>query len=296
MVDTHRKNILFEMLRSFVTLAHTLNLSKAVRILSSTRQTVRRHIDILEEIRGEKLFELKDRQYQLTDNGLRSLSEAQNILARGDAWLTGEFEEVDGLQSIKINDHDNPDLPLFYSQQHRLNRIWQDGTPLIQYGFKSWVTAQALIEDSAFAVIRPYCIVFRRVQNNWLCVEVGEKSALSSWFGWAWTKSSVGKFLEQTAAAPNSGNYLLRAYDSVYASGNARFDHQHRRVPRENDGPLIHISLQRLLLASKFPDGEFGLVTLSDRTYQLEIPGLSREQIQAMPKDLLMEFDPPTDG
>jgi len=296
MVDTHRKNILFEMLRSFATLAHTLNLSQAVRILSSTRQTVRRHIDILEEIRGEKLFELKDRQYQLTDNGVRSLGEAQNILARGDAWLTGEFEEIDGLQAIKIGDNENPSRPLFYSQQHRLTRIWQDGTPLIQDGFKSWANAQASIEDSAFAVIRPYCIVFRHVQNNWLCVEVGEKSALSSWFGWAWTKSSVGKFLDQTAAAPNSGNYLYRAYDEVYESGGARFDHQYRRVPRESDGPLIPISLQRLLLTCKFPDGEFGLVTLSDRTYRLEIPGLSNEKIQSMPRDLLMEFDPSTEG
>jgi len=295
MVDTRRNNILFEMLRSFVSLAHTLNLSQTVRILSSTRQTVRRHIDILEEIRGEKLFELIDRQYQLTDSGLHSLGEAQNILARGDAWMSGEFEDFDGLQSIKINDTEVPELPLFYSQQHPLTRLWQDGTPLLQYGFKSWVNAKASIEDSAFAVIRPYCIIFRRVQENWLCVEVGEKSALSTWFGWAWTKSSIGKVLEHTAAGSNSGDYLLRAYDDVYATGSARYDHQHRRVPRVSDGPLIPISLQRLLLACKFPDGEFGLVTLSDRTYQLEIPGLSPEQIQSMPQDLLMEFNPPAD-
>ena len=50
------QSILFELLRSFSTLARTLNLSKAVRELGSTRQTVRRHIYLLEEARGEKLF------------------------------------------------------------------------------------------------------------------------------------------------------------------------------------------------------------------------------------------------
>ena len=44
--------ILFELLRSFTTLARTLNLSHAVKELRSTRQTVRRHIAQLEEMRG----------------------------------------------------------------------------------------------------------------------------------------------------------------------------------------------------------------------------------------------------
>jgi DNA-binding transcriptional LysR family regulator len=50
--------LLFEMIRSFSKLAKTLNLSHAVHELSSTRQTVRRHIASLEEIKGENLFEV----------------------------------------------------------------------------------------------------------------------------------------------------------------------------------------------------------------------------------------------
>ena len=67
---------MFEMLRSFTTLAETLNLSHAVVLLGSTRQTVRRHIQQLEEMRGEALFEVHDRQYVLTDAGDRSVREA----------------------------------------------------------------------------------------------------------------------------------------------------------------------------------------------------------------------------
>ncbi len=64
---------MFEMLRSFTTLASTLNLSRAVIALGSTRQTVRRHIQQLEELRGEQLFEVHDRQYVLTEAGSRSV-------------------------------------------------------------------------------------------------------------------------------------------------------------------------------------------------------------------------------
>ena len=44
--------LLFEILRSFTMLAATLNLSHAVKELGSTRQTVRRHISQLEDIKG----------------------------------------------------------------------------------------------------------------------------------------------------------------------------------------------------------------------------------------------------
>lgn len=68
---------LAEMLRSFVVLADTLNLSHAVERLQTTRQTVRRHIKLLEERRGAPLFELRDRQYALTPAGKRALPEAE---------------------------------------------------------------------------------------------------------------------------------------------------------------------------------------------------------------------------
>ena len=46
--------LLFEMIRSFTTLAQTLNLSHAVAELNSTRQTVRRHISQLEALRSAR--------------------------------------------------------------------------------------------------------------------------------------------------------------------------------------------------------------------------------------------------
>jgi len=68
--------LLFEMIRSFSTLAKRLNLSHAVEELGSTRQTVRRHIDNLEEIKGVVLFRVVDRRYELTEAGTHALPEA----------------------------------------------------------------------------------------------------------------------------------------------------------------------------------------------------------------------------
>ncbi|MEO1399352.1 MAG: LysR family transcriptional regulator, partial [Pseudomonadota bacterium] len=68
--------LLFEMLRSFTTLAKTLNLSHAVSELNSTRQTVRRHIALLEEMRGEVLFDVVNRRYELTEAGQAALPAA----------------------------------------------------------------------------------------------------------------------------------------------------------------------------------------------------------------------------
>ena len=83
------QSILFEHLKSFSTLAHSLNLSNAVRKLGSTSQTFRRHINLLEEVWGEKLFSIEDRQYLLRVAGLASLREADDILVWGKAWLGG---------------------------------------------------------------------------------------------------------------------------------------------------------------------------------------------------------------
>ena len=60
---------LFDILRSFTTLANTLNLSETVEILGVTRQTVRRHINSLEEMKGIQLLELRNRRYYLTEAG-----------------------------------------------------------------------------------------------------------------------------------------------------------------------------------------------------------------------------------
>ena len=178
MLNLQRQNILFEMLRSYSTLAQTLNLSKAVRILGSTRQTLRRHIDILEEIRGEKLFELIDRQYFLTEAGTQSLREAEIILARGDAWMEGKNLTSGGLDSINFTGQSSF---IYAMQQHHLNQLSINRSPLLQFGLRCWTNTGTQIEDPDFATLRPHLVVYRHRRGEWVCVEIGEASSYASW-------------------------------------------------------------------------------------------------------------------
>ena len=183
--------LLHEMLRSFTTLARTLNLSHAVKELGSTRQTLRRHITQLEEARGEQLFDVEDRQYRLTEDGENALPEALDILARGNSWLNATVRHNSGLQHLQAS------LPSGWSldqQQRPLSDIWQYGSLIMRETMRAWVMSCGNIEDDAIAHVRPYLIVYRLSGDRWICVEFGEKSFYVKWFGWAKARSSIGHF------------------------------------------------------------------------------------------------------
>ena len=129
-----------EMLRSFVTLARFLNLSHAVNHLGSTRQTVRRHIEMLESLRGEKLLGLVDRQYVLTEAGELAVVEAEQILLLDEAWMRKDIRVVNGLTAV-LYDADS-EVP-YLSQQHSIDTVWKNGTTLIQKGLLCWVESRA---------------------------------------------------------------------------------------------------------------------------------------------------------
>jgi len=283
------KSILFELLRTFVTMSHTLNLSKTDRILGITRQTARRHIDTLEEARGEKLFELHDRQYYLTQAGTRSLKKAELILAQGETWLAGQLTTTDGLEHIHL---DNVQGYFYCSQQHHLHRLCVDGSPMMQQAFHCWANANMSIERSEFQLIRPYLIIYRRHDEHWIRIEIGEKSSYASWFGWESAKSSLGYAINISPAGVSFDATILQAYLDVYEAGGIRFDHVCRLQTRGKHDAPVPCSFQRLLLGCTFPDGSPALAVLVDRTHSIEISGIDEKRIKSMPKELLMKFNP----
>lgn len=281
---------LFAMLRSYTALAHSLNLAETTAALGLSRQTVRRHIAILEELKGEKLFEVRSTQYRLTDAGKRSLKEAEDLLARGEAWLNGGLHNIESLDAIR--EHGTGTRPRFYAQQRRLADLWVQESPLLQCGLRCWVEADTAIASAAFAPVRPYLVVYRRYAGSWLCVEIGEKSSYTSWFGWTWAKSNVGRPIKEMPTGESYGRFTADAYEKVYEGQSVRLDHIHIEIPRVRGGPLVPVSYQRLLLGCTFPDGEFALALLVDRTYNLAIDGVGTERIRSMPEDLVMDFGP----
>lgn len=279
--------ILFEMLRSFSTLARTLNLSKAVRELGTTRQTLRRHIGILEENMGNQLFRIVDRQYELTEAGGNILPEALELLARGEALLLNRSGQLNGMAFLTYED--DPQFT-YYGQQQPISALWDTEPSLVKRGFQAWSTAEGHLEDPAFTDIRPYWMVFRWHDEHWICTEVGNKSSYASWMGWEYERSAVGRDLLNMPGGGGFGRMTMLPFDEVRHTHGVRLDHIHTQMNRPYIGEFVPISYRRLIMGCRYPDGSFALANIVERTHNLTINALSDEQIQAMPEELIMNI------
>lgn len=277
--------LFFEMLRSFTALAETLNLSEAVRRTGVTRQTLRRHIAALEEMRGEVLFHLDDRRYTLAEGGRRALTGASEILSLGDAWAASLTGHINGLVHLSKANDVGVD---YHLQQYGLGRIWETGAPLLQVAFKLWSQSMARIEDPSFQAIRPYLVIFRKVGESWVCVEVGQQSSYASWYGIEWAQSTVGLVTDSLPAGSGFARLLTLPFDEVRISESARYDHIFTEMIREKGGDLIPLAFQRLLLSVQFPNGSRGIASVVERTRNITIDGVSQDIIDRMQPELIM--------
>lgn len=281
--------LLHEMIRSFTTLARTLNLSHAVKELGSTRQTVRRHISQLEEARGVKLFTIVDRQYRLTEDGMKALPEAMGILARGNSWLRGHVDHFDGMQRVNAM---LPDGRSFWLQQKGLGEIWKGERSLLRECYRAWALAGGDLESEIMAHVRPYFMVFRDSPNSWICVEIGDECSYVSWSGWVAARSSIGRDMFGLPAGDEIAHLMVEPFEDAAIHQNSRLDHVFTYLRREKNGPFVPISYRRLLLSGKFPDGTFALISVVDRCKDIAIDGLEPKEAMSMPDELIMSPRP----
>ncbi len=277
--------LLFEMMRSFVTLAQTLNLTHAVEQMDSTRQTLRRHISGLEALKGGALFDVRDRRYALSPLGEKLLPEAQDILATATSWLAGKAQQINGLQYLA---HEEPDGWFFYQQQHRLEKAFKSSNPLLPTVISAWAAAGGQLAHDALKAVRPHCLVFRRIQGNLVFSEVGEESSFVSWFGSTLAESTIGRAIGEMPGGDNFGRLLNAGYSEIERSQAIRLDHVHSLIPRVGSDIPSPISYERLMLGARFPDESPAILSVIRRTYDLEIKGVSDDMIRRMPVEALM--------
>lgn len=278
--------LLFEMIRSFVALASTLNLSHAVEDIGSTRQTLRRHIANLEEMMGGALFTVEDRRYHLSPLGQNVLADAKDILSRGKLWMRGQTQTVDSLQRL----HARTDGWVFYQQQQPLGQIWTDESFLLRETFRAWTMAGGEIESPLFAHVRPYLIVYRQSDIGWICVEFGAKSVYVNWFGQDYARSSIGRPLSQLPAGAEFSNLIYQAFEEVQAAQMARLDHVFTRMPRAGSDELAPVAYQRLILSGFFPDRSPAVMSLVLPVGNPKIAGLNDSLISQLAPVEPLEF------
>ena len=279
--------LLFEMIRSFTTLAQTLNLSHAVAELNSTRQTVRRHIAQLEELRGEALFDVVNRRYELTKAGRGALPSAQSLLGHGKLWLKGQIMDVDGLMSMSYVD---PNGWYYYQQQQPISVAWHHSSGLFRKAIASWADAKGALEHESLASVRPYVLIYRDTSAGWICTEVGEKSFYSLWFGWATARSSVGRSLDQFPFGPELARVLDVPLREVQTTRGIRIDQVVTRVPRQFPDAPENLIFERLLLGCHMPDNSFALMVVVNRPDAIRVPDLDQSLLQEMAGDVFIDF------
>jgi len=280
--------LLYEMMRSFVTLADKLNLSAAVKELGSTRQTVRRHIMLLEEEMGDALFSIDDRRYSLTDFGANALPEAIELVARGALWLRGTSRHEQGLQRISFG---LPNGWTFEQQQQPLSQVWNGSSLLMRETLRAWTMSGGRIESAELAHVRPYLIVYRLETTGWLSVEFGDESFYVKWFGWAAARSGIGRNVGKLPGGPEFAQLLEQPYAEVTNTQGVRLDHVYTQVPKGDQGTVTPVGYARLMMGGRFPDQSQALFALVEPTADLVIEGLDSALIPAVDEDITVKFD-----
>ncbi|MFZ5965490.1 LysR family transcriptional regulator [Thalassococcus sp. BH17M4-6] len=279
------------MLRAFVTLSKNLNLTETSDLLGATRQTVRRHISDLERIKGRKLFALERQGYVLTPYGKDAIADAESFLRQLELWSGRSAMTRRSLNWLESAHYLDANGREFFSQQHPIVRIASDGLPIMRCALAAWGQALTQIEDPAMSDVRPFLVIYRKSPKGWICVEVGERSAYALWFGWAWSKSAIGRLSEDDNAGNNFNDFIAGAYARIYGEGGVRLDHLHAHLPREDTEEPVPISFQRLLMGCVFPDGTAGLAVLVLMTNKVDISALREGTFPPVPEEFVMDSD-----
>ncbi|WP_299412974.1 LysR family transcriptional regulator [uncultured Sulfitobacter sp.] len=286
--STITPSLLYEMMRSFSGLAETLNLSQAVEELGSTRQTVRRHIAQLEEAMGFKLFDVQQRRYVLTDRGARALAPARVLLDQGSVWYRGQFEHVAGMLKFSFDDGNGW---MYHQQEQPISMVWSCKSDLLRVSLQSWAAAGGQLESPHMEKIRPHLVAYRDNAEGWICVEVGEQSFYSIWFGWAQARSSVGRSLNQFPGGSAVASLADAPFQAIGMGHGIRVDQVVTRLPLGGDENQMElIAFDRLLMGVQLPDGSPAIVSVVDRACEIRISGLNQEIMKRVPDIAKIDF------
>jgi hypothetical protein len=276
--------LLLEMMRTFVVMADTLNVSHSQRILGCTRQTIKRHIDVLEKHRGCKLFRVEDKKYALTKTGHDAVDPAQNLLRTAQEWVLGLPSPT---SSIQKHSHFNNSQQYTYLEQKGLSDLFSASTPFLKDCLKSWLDADGNLMD--LEPLRAFGMVFRQDTKGWIIVEVGERAASADWFGSQWRMSVIGKRVNDLPASDQLAPISNSAYKTISSYQSIRLDHISTIFPKDGRPFPVPVSYKRLTLATQFPDGTPALLSIAERTHDVRIDGLPEGLRLAMPDSLIMD-------
>jgi len=254
------------MLRSFVAVAKTLNVSQAVKELGYSRQTTARHITELEEFLGYDLFVVKNRRYYLTNKGADFLHHTELLLENTSFLLEESSDHNQLLPAVKMQVSANH---WFFAQRHPVTRVWDLGTPLMQKGLQAWTASKCRIDGNELDELRPYLVLYRQQKHEWVCIDIGEKSSYATWIGKDWAQIAIGLRFDQDPIKSVADKFMLKAHENASRTGNVWYEHITTKFARGEMHVLVPINYQKAVLPILFPNGETGVAVLVCRTNRI---------------------------
>ena len=268
-------------MKSFFVLANTGSLSETVRILGITRQTVRRHINLLEAIRGTMLFTVDSGGYRLSESGRSEYRVVSNIINQTSRWAAG-LAAISPV--LDLCDGRGPNGGYYLSQQHPVSDLILNGPSAMKRIYKAWVDAGAQVEAPAFKRVKAELLMYREHQGGWMCIHAGEKAALATWLGPVWGKSLIGVQLTNDPVSGWADHYVLQAYQQAVDSGECRYDHLAITLGRGPEGEPEGVCYQRLLMPCRLPDRSEVVAVFCILTNRIDIGLLPDQSHQRMPE------------
>ena len=279
--------ITVQMLEAFIDYSNTLNLSKTADNLSLTRQTVRQSLKRLESALSIHLIDKTTSAPTLTRDAVYVLEDAKKIIL-----------SIRNLTNVNLTTSSSDHPPVLTYTDTRGNSIFSQRRhfdardeltlPLIKAGARAWSNSLGDIEHYLMNAVRPYLIVYRQQGLDWLCIEVGSKTAYARWYGLERAKSAVGLKSYDNFKESSFPRDVTEAYHTTSLYGGLRLDHVIATLWRTPNKPPIPVSFQRLTFAVVLPDGSPAVGVLAAITKKISITGPTIPNLD-IPEDAIMD-------
>ena len=180
---------------------------------------------------------------------------------------------------------------IYHQQQQPMSVVWSCKSKLLRAALKAWTASEGQLESEEMAKVRPHIVVYRENADKWICVEVGEKSFYSAWFGWVRARSSVGRSLNEFPGGDAVASIADLPFQDVCEGHSVRLDQVLTELPMGGeDGPMRLIAFDRLLMGAQLPDGSPAIISVVDRACEIRISDIDPLVLNSVPDEARIDF------
>jgi hypothetical protein len=245
-------------LRVVVEMSELLNISQVAKRLGVSRVTATRMLTIANETCGVEIFRLNGRGYEMTDAGVPVIALAHKILHQAHNFSSPVASQLGGLSYIELGEG----AETSFAQQHSINSVWDIGLPEIRATLHAWTVSKGRLEADEFQPVRDRMLIMRKEFDQWIFVEIGERSAMANWLGLDVIKSAGGRPITQNPLSQATMRYLIPPLEHVMTFGGVWYDHISAMFPNPTTDIPERAQYQRLVMRCEFPDTSPALVSL----------------------------------